>query len=88
MKVEDAVRFFGTKAALADALGIRPNAVTGWKDFVPAEHRPTIVVLSQGEVMPSVDDVNEWTMRGETLREAVRIFVERSNAPKTKKGKR
>ncbi len=35
IRTEDAIRFFETKAALAKALKINPQAVTPWGEFVP-----------------------------------------------------
>jgi hypothetical protein len=35
IRTEDAIRFFETKAALAKALQINPQAITTWGEFVP-----------------------------------------------------
>lgn len=35
MKTEDAIKAFGSAKALADALGIWPQAVYAWGDTVP-----------------------------------------------------
>lgn len=35
IRTEDAIRFFETKAALAKALNIQPQAITPWGEFVP-----------------------------------------------------
>jgi len=36
MKVTDAVRFAGSKAALARILGLTPQAVSKWRAVIPA----------------------------------------------------
>ncbi|MER2514393.1 MAG: Cro/CI family transcriptional regulator [Nitrosomonas ureae] len=41
MKKQDAISYFGTRAALARAVGITRQAVNEWKEFVP----PTIAAL-------------------------------------------
>jgi len=35
IRTEDALRFFETKAALARALNINPQAITPWGEFIP-----------------------------------------------------
>lgn len=35
IRVEDAIKHFGSAASLARALNIKPQAITSWKDFVP-----------------------------------------------------
>ena len=35
IRVDDAVRYFGSKAELARILGITPQALTIWGEFIP-----------------------------------------------------
>ena len=35
IRVDDAVRYFGSKAELARVLNIKPQALTIWGDFIP-----------------------------------------------------
>ncbi len=37
MKTADALKFFKTKAAVADASGVRPQAVGNWLEYPPRE---------------------------------------------------
>jgi len=49
MKTQDVADFFGSKKKLADALGIRPSAVTMWGETVPESRQYQIQVLSRGK---------------------------------------
>lgn len=42
MRTEEAVEVFGTKDALAKAIGISPSAVYQWGDVVPASRRGSV----------------------------------------------
>jgi len=35
IRVNDAARYFGSKAELARRLGINPQALTGWGEYMP-----------------------------------------------------
>ena len=35
IRVDDAVRYFGSKAELARCLQISPQALTGWGEYIP-----------------------------------------------------
>ncbi|UJW20801.1 MULTISPECIES: Cro/CI family transcriptional regulator [Pseudomonas] len=50
MNIEDAVKYFGSKKKLADALGIRPSAVTQWGDDIPAIRQFQIQVISKNKL--------------------------------------
>ena len=50
MKIEEAVKYFGSKTKLADALGIRPSAVTQWGDEIPAVRQFQIQVISKNKL--------------------------------------
>ena len=50
MKIEEAVKYFGSKTKLADALGIRPSAVTQWGDEIPAIRQFQIQVISKNKL--------------------------------------
>ncbi len=49
MKTQDVADLFGSKKKLADALGIRPSAVTMWGETVPESRQYQIQVLSRGK---------------------------------------
>jgi DNA-binding transcriptional regulator YdaS (Cro superfamily) len=50
MKTELAVDYFGTKAAIADALGIKKSAVSQWGDTIPKGRAYQIEVLTGGKL--------------------------------------
>ena len=50
MNIDDAVKYFGSKKKLADALGIRPSAVTQWGSDIPAIRQFQIQVLSKNKL--------------------------------------
>lgn len=50
MKTELAVDYFGTKAAIADALGIKRSAVSQWGGTIPQGRAYQIEVLTGGKL--------------------------------------
>ena len=50
MKTEDAVEYFGSKAAIAKALGIKRGAVSQWGYHVPQGRAYQIEVLTGGQL--------------------------------------
>lgn len=50
MRTELAVDYFGTKAAIADALGIKKSAVSQWGDTIPKGRAYQIEVLTGGKL--------------------------------------
>lgn len=50
MKTELAVDYFGTKAAIADALGIKRSAVSQWGETIPKGRAYQIEVLTGGKL--------------------------------------
>lgn len=48
MKTKDAINFFGSRKALADALGIDRSAMHHWGEDVPELRQYQIEVLSNG----------------------------------------
>ncbi|WP_017786934.1 Cro/CI family transcriptional regulator [Aeromonas dhakensis] len=50
MKTELAVDYFGTKAAIADALGIKRSAVSQWGETIPIGRAYQIEVLTGGKL--------------------------------------
>lgn len=50
MKTELAVDYFGTKAAIADALGIKRSAVSQWGETIPKGRAYQIEVLTDGKL--------------------------------------
>ena len=61
MKVSQIVpKHFPTKSALADALGVRPQAVQSWHAEIPARYLPALVLLLDGKVVPEDAVLREW----------------------------
>jgi len=50
VKTSDAIRFFGSKAELARALGIKRQAITSWRDRVPLARQYQIEQLTGGKL--------------------------------------
>ena len=50
MRTKSAVDYFGTKAAIADALGIKKSAVSQWGPNVPKGRAYQIEVLTGGKL--------------------------------------
>lgn len=50
MKTSNAVRFFGSQAALARALGIKPPSVCGWGEVVPRGRAYELLALTDGAI--------------------------------------
>lgn len=54
MKTKDVFAFYKTKAAAADAAGVRPQAVTKWGDSPPAECQLRIQKNSHGKLKADI----------------------------------
>lgn len=52
IRTDDAVKFFGTAADLAERLGISPQAIYQWGEFVPERRVYQIHVLSDRALPP------------------------------------
>ncbi|QEY25813.1 Cro/CI family transcriptional regulator [Neisseria zalophi] len=50
MLTKDVIDFYGTKIAVARALGISPSAVTQWKEIVPEKQAYRIQGLTGGKL--------------------------------------
>jgi DNA-binding transcriptional regulator YdaS (Cro superfamily) len=50
MRTEDAIEHFGSQAALARALGIRPPSIADWGDDVPPLRQLQLERLTKGEL--------------------------------------
>lgn len=50
MNIDDAVKYFGSKKKLADALGIQPSAVTQWGASIPPVRQFQIQVISKNKL--------------------------------------
>lgn len=48
MKTLDAIQYFGTAAALAKALKIKPPSVSEWGDYPPITRQYQIQVITNG----------------------------------------
>lgn len=56
MKKRDAIKHYGTGAAVADALGIRPQAVSKWGDTIPYLRAVQLQKLTRGKLVPGKND--------------------------------
>lgn len=50
MKTQDAVNYFGSKAALADVLGLTYAAVCTWGENIPSQRAYEVQDLTKGEL--------------------------------------
>lgn len=50
MKTKDAVTYFGTKTALARALGTQKSAISNWGEIVPRGRAFELEVITQGKL--------------------------------------
>lgn len=55
MTTQEAIEFFGTKAAIAKALGCSPAAVTMWGDEPPFVRQYQIQRLTKGKLKANPD---------------------------------
>lgn len=56
MKKTDAIKHFGTGSAVADALGIRPQAVNKWGDIVPHARAVQLRKITRGKLKTCEQD--------------------------------
>ncbi len=56
MKMEDALSFYGTKSALATALGVSKSAITLWGDQVPPMRSCQLEKLTNGQLKADKED--------------------------------
>ena len=54
MLVSDALEIFGTKAAIAEILGISSSAVTQWKEVVPEKQAYRLARFTRGKLKVDV----------------------------------
>ncbi|HBO3136752.1 TPA: helix-turn-helix domain-containing protein [Pseudomonas aeruginosa] len=50
MNMNEAIQHFGSKKKLAEALGIRPSAVTQWGESIPVGRQYQIQVISKNKL--------------------------------------
>ncbi|MFC3875569.1 Cro/CI family transcriptional regulator [Neisseria musculi] len=50
MRTRNVIAFYGTKIAVARALGISPSAVTQWQEMVPEKQAYRIQILTGGKL--------------------------------------
>jgi hypothetical protein len=50
MKTEDVVKYFGTKVAVAKALGIKKQAISQWGELVPIGRAYQLHVITKGKL--------------------------------------
>ncbi len=56
MKTKTAIDHFGSRQALADALGISREATYGWGEIVPEQRQYQIQVITAGRLVASKAD--------------------------------
>lgn len=71
MKTADAVKYFGSKSALADVIKVRPQAVQRWGETVPEKYAPLLAVASRGSIPVAVSDLKAWELVAESHRAAI-----------------
>jgi hypothetical protein len=76
MNLDEAVKVFGSKAAVAHALHIRPQSVQGWGGIVPPDQRPRLIVLSVGKLKGSPTDLQRWAEVIDTMTRATAFSVQ------------
>ena len=57
MKTKTAIDHFGSRKALAEALGISREATYGWGDFVPEQRQYQLQVITAGRLVASKPDL-------------------------------
>lgn len=50
MNMKEAIQHFGSKKKLAEALGIRPSAVTQWGESIPVGRQYQLQVISKNKL--------------------------------------
>ena len=50
MKTETAIEYFKTKTALANALGIKKQAISEWREIVPFKRQLQLEQITNGEL--------------------------------------
>lgn len=50
MNLQEAIKFFGTKKALAEALDIGRSAISNWGDEIPPQRQYQIQIISKGKL--------------------------------------
>ncbi|ARG87781.1 Cro/CI family transcriptional regulator [Pseudomonas aeruginosa] len=50
MNMNEAIQHFGSKKKLAEALGIRPSAVTQWGESIPVGRQYQLQVISKNKL--------------------------------------
>lgn len=54
MKTDEAVKFFGGKKQLADALGVWPQVIYQWKEHPPLARQYELQVMTNGALVAEV----------------------------------
>jgi DNA-binding transcriptional regulator YdaS (Cro superfamily) len=60
MLTEDALKVFGTKAAIAEVLACSPSAVSQWGEMVPPLSAAKLAKLSKGKLTFDPDRYEDW----------------------------
>lgn len=56
MKTAEAIQYFGTAAALAKAIKIKPPSVSEWGDYPPITRQYQIQVITNGELKAETNE--------------------------------
>lgn len=59
----DAIKFFGSKSAVARALNIGKASVSKWDELVPPLRAAELHVLTQGKLIFDPSDYRDWNKR-------------------------
>lgn len=63
MLVSEAVSVYGSKVAIAEALGISPSAVSQWDEMVPPLSAAKLAKRSRGRLKFDPDRYDDWNQR-------------------------
>ncbi len=60
MLTADALAYFGSKKAIADAIGVSPSAVSQWEELVPPLSAAKLEKASDGRLKFDPDLYDDW----------------------------
>jgi hypothetical protein len=62
MKTQDAIEFFGSRKAIADALGIWPQSVYNWGDEVPPLRAYQLREIMDKKLHKMIEEANDFAI--------------------------
>ena len=63
MRLNEALKVYKTKCAIADALGISASAVSAWQELIPPLSAARLAKRSRGKLKFDPDDYVGWNSR-------------------------